>query len=108
ARIGGGGDELKHAAAKRRRRGPPHHLVFAPCATQEAISARSSSVICVRLPIGMYLLPTVSAIFPACAAIWSGVSSTTPLGACAKPSCFGAVAWHGTQRCAVTGCTCAK
>src|SRR5205823_2700116 len=61
------------------------YRVAAPCANHVTINARSASVICVRLPIGMYLLLTVSATLGALAAIWSGVSSTMPFGGCANP-----------------------
>src|SRR5262249_37734530 len=89
------------------RRGQGHR-VFALCATHAATSPRSSVDICVRLPIGMYPFPTVSPIFAAWPAICSGVSSTMPFGGCAKPSCLGWVAWHGTHRAAITRCTSAK
>src|SRR5438552_9704561 len=67
---------------------PPRDCcVAAPCANHVTINARSSSVICVRLPIGMYLLFTVSATLGALAAICSGVSSTMPFSGCANPAC---------------------
>ena len=43
----------RHAGARVPGDGRAAHRVFAPCATHAATSARSSTVICVRLPIGM-------------------------------------------------------
>ena len=42
------------------------------------------------------------------ARISCGVSSTTPLGGAAKPSCVGRVAWQATQRAWMTGWTWSK
>src|SRR6185312_9877498 len=81
----------------------PRYFPFQP-----AITARSSSVIFVRLASGMYLLPTTCLICAACCVAWAVVSSMIPAGAEAKPGWVGLAEWHSTQRACRMPCTWAR
>src|SRR5690606_8775094 len=72
---------------------------------QLAMSARSSSVILVMLPSGMYLLATTCLIWAACIRVSALVSSATPAGAAAMPANVGLAEWHSVQRATMMSCT---
>src|SRR5690606_16791953 len=81
------------------------HLTRAPWATQRTTSARSSSVMLVRLANGMVSASTRTLMRRAAAWIWAGVSSTTPFGASGNSSSDGVVLWQATQRSEMIACT---
>jgi len=80
------------------------HQIFAPCVTQAPNSARSASVMRVRLPSGIARVAHGLVVGAPCVHTDAlGVSSKTPAGALANPGCVGCAAWQTAQRCATIG-----